>query len=787
VVGERHALVDRLTIALVSSSALLYQIAVTRLLSVVFWYHFAFLSISIAMLGLGASGVWLSQRPPSPRALLRSLWLSGAAIPLSIVVLVNARPLVVALGLGETAWLASAMLAMLVPMYTLGAAICVLLMSARGTAVAGMYAADLLGATLGAALVVPCLSWIETPRLLALLGVLPLLAAAAQAAVRTSGRRFDAWLSPLLGLALIAAALHGEPFRVRYSKTYDEQGATAPLFKRWTPTARITVFERPIHSPRPDVPWGWGYGARFEPRPHEQRWIDQDGSAGTPVERLEGRPEQLEHLFFDVTSAAHQLQVPARVYVVGAGGGRDLVTALAAGAHTVDAVELSSAIVELMTGPLAAFSGNIYRRPGVNVVLGEGRSQLTRGLLGGNQARYDLIQISLVDSWAATAAGAYALSENYLYTVEALRTYLDRLEPGGLLSICRWTDSVQPFETVRLALLAEAALREHGAASPRDHLLLLTGGFIGNLIIGKQPLSAALRERADRVALARGFDRQWPPLPGRGPSLVAMAMHDDGASFTAAGLDLAPPTDDRPFFFQASRLFDFGTDASDAVPSDRNLQSISLLRTTLALLAAAVLVLFFLPFVLFARPERGPRFWLGSGYFACIGVGFMLLEVPWIQASILFVGHPSHAVAIVLAALLAGAGLGAALAGHMPAARLRGLLWIVPLLSALVSLAMGPLFRSALGLPLAARIGLLVPLIALAGAGLGLALPAGFMQLDERNKPWFWAINGAAGVLAGALSTALAISFGFLTTALLGAGCYLLAAAALRYGAPRNS
>ncbi|HMI92818.1 MAG TPA: hypothetical protein VK509_15695, partial [Polyangiales bacterium] len=658
--GPRPAFVDRITVALVSSSVLLYQIAVTRLLSVLFWYHFAFLSISIAMLGLGASGVWWSRRAPSPRALPRLLVLSGVAIPLSIVVLVNARPLVLGLGWGESAWLGLAMLAMLIPMYALGAAVCALLISARGAAVAGMYAADLLGATLGAALVVPCLSWIDTPRLLALCGGLPLLAAALQQGLQQGLRRPAGWLVP--AVVLVAALIWGEPFRVRYSKTYDERGETSPLLERWTPTARITLFERPIHSPRPDVPWGWGYGARFAPRPHEQRWIDQDGSAGTPVERLQGQPQQLEHLFFDVTSVAHQVMAPKRVCVIGAGGGRDIVTALAAGARSVDAVELNRAIFELMTGPLAGFSGDIYRRPGVRVVVDEGRSYLTR-----TKRRYDLIQISLVDSWAATAAGAYALSENYLYTVEALRSYLARLEPGGVLSISRWTDSVQPFETVRLMLLAEAALREQGAASPRDHLLLTTGGWIGNLIIGREPLDAALRERADRVTLERGFDRQWPPQAGHPPTLVSIAMQDGGASFSAAGLDLAPPVDDRPFFFQASRLFSFGEDAGAAIPSDRNLESISLLRTTLWLLAGAVLLLFFAPFALFARPERGPSFWRGSAYFACIGVGFMLLELPWIQASILFVGHPSQAAALVLAALLSGAGLGAALSGRMPA------------------------------------------------------------------------------------------------------------------------
>jgi hypothetical protein len=762
-------------IALVSASALLYQIAVTRLLSVVFWYHFAFLSVSIAMLGIGAPGAWLARRPPSPKLLPRLLVFAALTIPLSVVVLVKARTFLFALGLGDDAWMGSAMLAMLLPMCALGAAVCVLLMSAPGAAVASMYSADLLGAMAGAVLVIPLLSTIDTPRVIAAIGLLPLLALAVQAGFLKPA----SWLVP--ALALLASLAWATPYTVRYSKTYDEEGQSKPLLERWTATARITLFERPIHSPRPDVPWGWGYGARFQPRPHEQRWLDQDGSAGTPIERLPGRPEDLSHLLFDVTSAAHQIMAPQSVCILGAGGGRDIVTALATGARSVDAVEINGAIFDLMTGPMAAFSGDIYRRPGVRAVRSEGRSYLTR-----TDRRYDLIQISLVDTWTATAAGAYALSENYLYTVEALRMYLARLRPGGVLSISRWTDSVQPFESARLMLLAEAALAAEGAAAPREHMVLLNGGWIGNLIIGKEPLTANARERADHVAHERGFVRQWPPVPGQPPSLVGAVMQVGAERFAGAGFDLAPPVDDRPFFFQASHLFRFGDDPTSIAPTDPNLESIALLRLLLALLTGAVLILFFTPFVLMKKRERSAGLWRGSGYFALIGVGFMLLEVPFIQASILFVGHPSNAAAIVLAALLAGAGLGARLAGRMPASLTRRLIWLAPIVCAGVSLAMGPVFRSALGLPLALRVGLLVPLVALAGTGLGLLLPFGFMQFDERDKPWFWAINGAAGVLAGALSIALAISFGFLATSLVGASCYVLAAALLAYDEHRR-
>jgi hypothetical protein len=769
VAGERTRLV---TIGLVTLCVLLYQIAVTRLLSVVFWYHFAFLSISVAMLGLGASGVWLSLRPRGEHALSRALLLAGLSIPLSVSVIVKAWPFVTELGLGQSAFIGAVIAAMLVPMGALGAAVCLLLISAEGGAVGRMYAADLFGATLGALLVIPALSAVPTPTLLVLTGLLPLAALALAAGART-----PAWI--VAACAIIGLAAWGEPFRVGYSKLYVEQGQNAPLHEIWTPTARITVFERPIYSGAAGVAWGWGYGSRFVPEPTEERWIDQDGSAGTPIERVSSAVPKLAHLLFDVTSVGYQIVAPANVCVIGAGGGRDVLTALATGARSVDAVELNAAIVDLLRGPLAAFSGDLYRRRGVHAVVSEGRSFLTR-----TDKRYDLIQISLVDSWAATAAGAYSLSENYLYTVEALRLYLHRLEPGGVLSISRWTDGVQPFESARLMLLAEEALRQEGAADPREHLLFVSGGQVGTLIAGRQPLAPALRARADQVAAERGFVRQWPPPAGPPrPSMVAIAMADGGATLRRAGLDLTPPVDDRPFFFQTSSVFRIGgEDPSAAVPTDISLESVKLLRVTLFVLAAIAFGAFFLPFALFARPQRGPAFWAGSAYFGLVGFGFMLLELPFIQVAVLFLGHPSYAAAVVLAALLLGAGTGSMLTARDPARAGRLFVLVAPA-SALVSLGMAPLFRAALAYPLALRVAIAAGLFGAVGVLLGSAVPLGFLRFGDARKPWFWAINGAASVCASALSIALAMSLGFTLTALAGAGCYLLAAVLMRAAA----
>jgi hypothetical protein len=255
-----------------------------------------------------------------------------------------------------------------------------------------------------------------------------------------------------------------------------------------------------------------------------------------------------------------------------------------------------------------------------------------------------------------------------------------------------------------------------------------------------------------------------------------LALSDHGALLSAAGVDLAPPTDDRPFFFQARRLFDTGDQVSQAAPHDVNLQSVSLLRSLVLWLVGLTVVLFFMPFVWFGRPQRGAAFWTGSGYFAAIGLGFMLLELPWLQQSVLFLGHPSTASVVVLGALLAGSGVGALCAARLRAASSARWFWLLPTAAAAISLGMGPIFRALLGHALALRCIVAGGLFALAGLVLGVALPSGLMRFPSEQRAWFWAVNGAFGVMASALSVALAMTLGLRNTALLGAAAYVVAA-----------
>jgi hypothetical protein len=759
----RESLRAHLAIALASFAVLFYQVAVTRVLSVVLWYHFAFLSISLALLGVGAPGVWFALRRPRGGSLHLALLAAGAAVPLSVVTVTRGIGLL--RGASDVRDSAAGFLdapvlltvaAALVPLIALGAAVCLLLLRAEGRGIGSMYGADLLGAMLGAAAVVPLLNVVPTPALLAAAGLLPLAAA-----LLLSPRSRAA---VALVALLVGALAWGEPFRLRYTKKYVESGEV--LYEKWTPTGRITIFPDIFHLPDPSQAFAWGMGSRWEPRPLEQLWIEQDGSAGTPVTKWTGSFEDLGHLFYDVTGAGYQIRAPSSACVIGAGGGRDVLSALAAGVRRIDAVELNPHIVGAVSGPFREFSGDVYRMDGVRPIVAEGRSFLTR-----SREQYDLIQISMVDSWAATSAGAFSLSENHLYTKEAFRLYLDRLSEDGLVSVSRWMMAQHLIEGVRLVLLAKAALVEAGVRDPGTHLAALQGGAVLTLLVSRRPFDAADAAALQRMCAERGFVQHWPPSAGTPPnSAIPPLVLGGGESFRERGLDVSPPTDDRPFFFQTVPIVG-RTDPGLVARLSVNEQSVLLLRRLVLVVALLAALLFLVPFA-FARRFEAKELRRGSAYFAAIGLAFILIETAWVQRFILYLGHPSYATTVVIASLLAGAGAGSFAAKGTATARARAWGLALPILVGAVNVALGPIFEATLGQPFAARLAVGVLVLVPSGFLMGFAFPLGMVRFGDAAKPWFWAMNGAFSVLGSVSSLALAMLAGHEVVGFAGAACY---------------
>ncbi len=537
--SEPDARAEYVAIGLASAAVLLFETLVTRVLSVTVQYHFAFLAISLAMLGLGAPGVWYSIWPPGARAVRVSLLAAAVAMPASILAIVK-------LGAIWRGSITLIIFALLAPLLALGSAVCALLVRARGVRVARVYAADFLGAALGAVAVIPLMQGIPTPPLIAALAILPLSAAV----VLAPRDRKVLLVSGAIASVILALLVSQRPFRLRYTKFQEE--TVEPLYEKWTPTARVAVFPQGAEggSELGGDFYGWGMGSRFVAPKPDGLWLDQDGSAGTPILHWSRGTPVPPFLAYDVTSVAYQLGRPLdRVAIVGGGGGRDILTAAGMGARAIDVIELNSYIAGAVRNEFASYSGDPYGLPGVHTTIGEGRSVLTA-----SDARYDVIQISLIDTFTATAAGAYALSENGLYTVEAFQLYLRRLSPTGVLSVTRWIDGPSLLEAPRLVLVARQALADEGVEDPLMHLIVMRGGATANVMVFRAPVDAELLASADRVARARGLLRLWPPTPETKESVVAAVLIAGPEFFARSGFDVTPTTDDRPFFFQTIDL-----------------------------------------------------------------------------------------------------------------------------------------------------------------------------------------------------------------------------------------
>lgn len=765
--NDRPQFRDYLTIFLASCAVMIYQITLTRILSVVVWYHFAFLTISMVMLGLGVPGVWFALMKRPLRLLPWFLLASGVATPLSVALIVKFGAIL----MGKS--IAYVVLCVLPATLSLGAVVCLLLIRASGVAITRMYGIDLLGAGLGAMSVIPLMHVVPTPILSAAAGLLPL-----------AGLLFYRSRLRFAGAALLvlwaASLVHGGFFKVTHSKTKDEEKIT-PVFEDWSPLARITIFDESFfYLEKHKAGFSWGRGSLYPGgEPLRQYWLEQDGSAGSPISEFRGDLAPLGNLLYDVTTVGYQLRSPQRVAVIGAGGGRDILSALLAGASDIDAVEINSHTIDAVSDTFGWLSGDIYHFPGVNAVASEGRSYLTH-----TDQEYDLIQISLIDSWAASAAGAFALAENNLYTVEAFQLYGRRLRKRGIISTSRWMN-----EMPRLIVLAHSALAAMGIENPARHIVIIQAGWVGTLLSSTDPFSEDDIARLRGICASRGFSRLYPVAPGETPAnaFIADAVDRGLAPLEEMGLNIEPPTDDSPYFFHILSPFRKYRGNPNDIPKlasfKFNVQSSEVLRQVMVIVIAIALVLFMLPFAArLTRAQPGeplPHLLRASTFFAAIGFSFMLVENVLVQRFVLYLGHPSYATTVIIAGLLLGMGFGSSRAATFGIARLRRLGCAVPVFLLVLVLALPRVITATLGTPIWARLFVSAVILLPLGAAFGLFFPLGMLLFGDRAKPWYWAINGVFGVVASVMSLALSMEFGFLVVGISGAAGYTAAWACL--------
>ncbi len=797
-------------VALLSGAAIAYEILLTRLFAIALWHHFVYLIISLALLGYGASGTFLVF---ARRRLLPRFGASFAAFAASFGVAAIGcsvlawrlpfNPLEVIWDWRQQLYLAAMYLTLALPFFAAGSAIGLSLV-AWPERIGAVYRADLAGAGAGALGIVLAMFALPPEECLRVIAAIAFAAAALGAS--SDGWRRASFVLVLLAVpaALAWPATWLEPMPSPYKglSLALNLPETRVIAERSGPLGRLSVIESPgvplRHAP--------GLSLATMLAPPEQLGVFTDGDGMTAITRFAGDFAPLGYL--DQQTAAlpfHLLDRPATL-VLGAGGGADVLRALYHRASRIDAVELNAQLVDLVRGDFGAFAGGIYEGPEVAVHVAEARS-----FVESSDARWDLIQLALLDSLAASAAGVQALSESPIYTIEAVGAYLDHLTPGGMLAITRWLGN-PPRDTLKLFATAIAALEAGGATGPAGRLVLLHGWSTATLLVKNAPFTgdeiAALR----RFAAERQFDLAWYPGIGSGeanrynrmakPTLydAAVALLGPAQSTFVAGyeFDIRPATDDRPFFF---RFFKWSLlPRLAALPGQGGLVFLDagylvvVLVLLQAVAAAAVLIL--LPLAWLPRGEEGPaapgRIRVAS-YFLLIGFGFLLVEIAFIHRISLFLGHPLGAIAVTLAGFLVSAGLGSGVskraAARWPQAAIGLAAAAIVSLGAAYALLLPPLFGALMGISLAAKIAVVVGLIAPLGFAMGLPFPLGLGRVSACAPgllPWAWGINGCASVVAAVMASLLAMHVGFTAVLALALGLYAAAALLFRRGSDRE-
>src|SRR3989338_7624776 len=791
-----------IAIGLLSACVLAYEVLLTRLFSIVLWHHFAYMIISAAMLGYGASGTALTllkeKIPPHFGAVYVSAAVALALLMPAAFLLTQQmpfNPLELLWDNTQPARLFAVYLLMMLPFFCGGLGIG-LVFAHFGKQASRIYAFDILGAGAGSLGVIGVLFLVPPHRVLTALTALALLAAAiavAELKVRPK------WLMELFaGLAVLAAvALPGMPVHSSAYKGLSQilniAGARV-VEERSSPLGQITVVDN-TRVPLRDAP-GMSLNATMEPPP--QLGVFVDGNGPSALTRFDGRLAPLSYLD-QLTSAlpyhvlaAHQARSP-RVLVLGAGSGGDVLQALYHGSAAVDAVELDRNVTGLVQQRFKDYAGNLFEQPGVQVYEAE-----ARGFVNSSDQRYDLIQVALLDSFGTASAGLYGLSENYLYTVEALQAYLSRLTPDGMLAFTRWL-TLPPRDALKLFATAVAALERSGVPNPSSRLVMIRGWKTVTLLVKNSAFTANEIAALKEFSRTRSFDLAWYPgmradeanrynllaQPSFFEGAVALLGPQRQGFIDQYKFHIEPATDDRPHFF---RFFKWNSAAE--IFSLREHGGMSLFDWSYPLLVATLVQAFAASVLLILAPlvlSRCRRILPGAPvalYFLAIGFAFMFMEIAFIQKFVLFLAHPLYAVAVVLCAFLVFAAAGSWLAGRWQAENKVTLAVIAMGILALAYLAILPgLFQALIHLPDAAKIIISVALIAPLAMCMGVPFPTAMMRLAgaaEEAIPWAWAINGFASVVGAVLATLLAIHLGFAAVILLAVMIYGVACVALR-------
>jgi hypothetical protein len=808
----------RLSLFLLSAATLTFEINLTRLFSVAQFYHFAFLIVSLALLGFGASGTALAilpsltnsrKRPERsreaaqsmdaasrdlsnlqsqrPQQSLSRLSLAAAASLLGAYLVVNWFPFdsfSITWDRRQIVVLVLNLLALAAPFFFSGMAVG-LLLSAYPRVAGQVYAVNLAGSAAGCLAALAAPGWVGGEGTATLSCVLAALACLMCSSGNGTGRGFI-FLSACalaafgaLDLGLRASGrptlspldLRLSPYKgLSYALQYPKAEV---IYRRWNAFSRVDVVRSPGIRSLP------GLSYRFLQPPPPQNGLLVDGDDLSPVVLPGFDPAFVDHM---PGAIAFRLRPRAEALILEPRGGLDVWVALETGAQRVTAVEINPLIVQA--------AGSVYQDFRVRVVVESDRSYLRQ-----SREQYDVVVLSLASAYHPVRSGAYSLAEDYRYTVEAFQDAVARLNSDGLLVVTRWLQ-MPPSEELRAFALAVTALEREGL-DPAVRIVALRGYNTGTLLVKKSPFTPEEVDAVRAFAAERAFDLTYAPglRPDEANQYNILPEPVYYQTFTALltapsrerwygeyPYEVTPPTDDRPFF---GHFFKWSQAPQVLAELGKTWQPFGgagyfVVLALLALAAALAGALILLPVVVARFIRKPPEGSEPSGgfhaagliYFGLIGLAFLLVEIPLLQRFILFLGHPAYALTAVLFTLLLFSGIGSQWAARMPfpiaLAALAGLVLALPAL-------LPNLFALTLGFSLGVRLAVTVVILAPLGFLMGIPFPRGIQWIETQSPgliPWLWGVNGAASVVASVLAALLALSFGFRWVLVAGAACY---------------
>lgn len=787
---------------LISLAVIVLEISYTRVFSFKLLYYFTYVLIGLCLLGLGTGGVAVtlvrSLRDGAPgRVIASATTVAAAAIllgyfvvawtPLNLLLMARqASSGAVSAALPEVLKFAFVIAVLFVPFLAAGVALAKIF-SSQPTRFARLYLADLVGAGLGCALVVPLMQWITPPGVVFLAGFLIAVVAWDGASARNASL---VWGRRGLALVLLLGALL--PSRLPDPVPDEAKPAlhgTAAGFSQWSPVFRVDVL--PPSFSKPVV-----------------RFLVHDGQLGSALYAYDGDPASLGR--YDASDRSYPFRVVGdepRVAIIGSAGGNEILASLRFGSPSITGIELNPVTVSLLRDHFADFTGHVADDPRVNLINADGRSYLKA-----TDEEFDLVWLVAPDSYAAMNAatsGAFVLSESYLYTEEMILDAMARLSDGGVLTaqFGELDFENKPNRTLRFLSTARNALERRGVDDFASHVLVARSGkrMMGSstILLSEKAFAesdvAALEEAAESVD---GGALEYAKLrPGDSSVRPVIELDRDELDrwYADHAFDVKGIDDDRPFFWNFVRFADLwtGEGGANVVTVEEGIGERLLFAFLFLAILFAAMVLAAPVLLLRATWSEIPGKARAALYFGALGIGFMLIELSLIQKLSLFLGYPTYSLTVTLFALLMSTGVGSLLSDRFSADGPRVFRFLVAgvaLTTLVLQLSISQLVAHGIGWPFPVRVLLTISLIAPLGLCMGGFMPLGMRALARPGAhqselvAWCWAINGFFSVVGSCLTTILSMSLGFKVVLALGVAVYVLGVTAVptRRAAPAS-